>query len=92
MDPNVCLSSAQSAVTSEELDNKGAIDLVKTRQFSARMKHMDVRYHFLHWVCENGTIKLVYCPTEDMMADILTKPLPSFKVKHFANELGLRTI
>ncbi|KAL5510919.1 hypothetical protein ACEPAG_4676 [Sanghuangporus baumii] len=73
-------------------DNKGAIDLAKTRQFSARTKHMDVRYHFLHWVCKNGTIKLVYCPTEDMTADILTKALPSFKVKHFANELGLRTI
>ncbi|OCB92037.1 polyprotein [Sanghuangporus baumii] len=73
-------------------DNKGAIDLAKTRQFSARTKHMDIQYHFLCWVCKNGTIKLVYCPTEDMTADILTKPLPSFKVKHFANELGLRMI
>ena len=29
------------------------------------------------------------CPTEDMLADTLTKALPSPKVKHFTVELGL---
>ena len=53
---------------------------------------IDVRYHFLRWVCETGKIKLIYCPTEDVTADILTKALPGLKVKHFAHELGLRTI
>ena len=32
---------------------------------------------------------LVYCPTDDMVADVLTKALPSPKVKHFAACLGL---
>ena len=73
-------------------DNKSAIELTKNRQFRARTKHIDVRYHFLRWVCETGKIKLIYCPTEDMTADVLTKALPGFKVKHFAHELGLRTI
>lgn len=73
-------------------DNQAAISLTKNRQFHARTKHIDVRFHFLRWMCENGTIKLIYCPTGDMIADALTKPLPSFKVKHFAHELGLRTI
>ena len=45
---------------------------------------------FLMWVVENGSITLVYCPTKDMLADTLTKPLPSVKAKHFAAELGLR--
>ena len=34
-------------------------------------------------------MKLVYCPTEEMVADIMTKALPSVKVKHFAATLGL---
>ena len=41
-------------------------------------------------VVENNKISLVYCPTDDMVADTLTKPLPSVKAKHFAAELGLR--
>ncbi|KAI0026530.1 hypothetical protein K488DRAFT_66233, partial [Vararia minispora EC-137] len=47
-------------------------------------------YHFIRWVIEEGQMRLVYCPTEDMLADALTKALPSPKVKHFAAELGLR--
>lgn len=73
-------------------DNQSAIALAKDHQFHSRTKHIDVRYHFIRWVCANGTIKLVYCPTADMVADTLTKALPSLKVKHFASQLGLRTI
>jgi hypothetical protein len=71
-------------------DNQSAIALSKDHQYHARTKHIDIRYHFIRWVIENGSIRLIYCPTEDMLADTLTKPLPSFKAKHFASELGLR--
>ena len=50
---------------------------------------IDVHFHFIHWVVEQGVIWLVYCPTKDMVADALTKVLPSPKVKHFAAGLGL---
>lgn len=30
---------------------------------------------------EEGKLRLVYCPTDDMVADMLTKALPSAKVK-----------
>lgn len=70
-------------------DNKSAIALAQDSQFHARTKHIDVRYHFIRWVIENRAIRLIYCPTEEMVADALTKPLPSLKVKHFAAALGL---
>ena len=41
---------------------------------------------------KKGAMQLVYCPTEDMVADTLTKALPSVKVKHFAVELGLSMV
>jgi hypothetical protein len=54
------------------------------------MKHIDIRFHFIRWIVAEGKLKLIYCPTENMIADTLTKALPSTKVKHFAYSLGLR--
>jgi hypothetical protein len=73
-------------------DNQSAIPLAKDHQYHARTKHIDVRYHFIRWIIEKGAIRLIYCPTDDMVADTLTKALPSAKVKHFAVELGLTTV
>ena len=70
-------------------DNQSAIALMKEHQHHMRMKHIDIRFHFIRWVIEEGKIKLVYCPTNDMLADSFTKALPSTKVKHFATALGL---
>lgn len=71
-------------------DNQSAIALAQDHQYHARTKHIDIRFHFIRWVIEEGRIRLVYCPTDDMVADTLTKALPSLKVKHFARSLGLR--
>ena len=52
-------------------------------------KHIDIHFHFIRWVIKDGKLRLIYCPTDEMVADALTKALPSTKVKHFAIELGL---
>jgi hypothetical protein len=71
-------------------DNQGAIALTRDHQYHARTKHIDIHFHFIRWIVAKGKLKLVYCPTENMIADTLTKALPSMKVKHFAYSLGLR--
>jgi hypothetical protein len=73
------------------LDNQSAIALSKDHQYHARTKHIDIRFHFIGWIIEQGSIRLIYCPTDDMIADTLTKALPSVKVKHFTSELRLST-
>ena len=73
-------------------DSKSAIALAHDGHYHARTKHIDIRYHFIRYIIEAGTIKLVYCPTDDMTADTLTKALPSAKAKHFATALGLTTV
>jgi len=70
-------------------DNQSAVALAKDHQYHAHTKHIDIRFHFIHYVIEKGSIRLIYCPTDDMVADTLTKALPSAKVKHFASQLGL---
>ena len=73
-------------------DNQSAIALTKDHQYHPRSKHIDVWFHFIRWIIENGSIRLIYCPTGDMLADTLTKALPSPKVKHFMVELGLTLV
>src|SRR6266487_1382475 len=70
-------------------DNHSAIALMKDGSFHARTKHIDIRYHYIRFVVENGTIQLIYCPTDAMVADMFTKVLPNAKAKHFATALGL---
>ena len=38
-------------------------------------KHIDIWFHYIHQTVEKGAINLIYCPTDDMTADILTKVL-----------------
>ena len=70
-------------------DNQGAITLARDDKFHARTKHIDIRFHFIRFSVEQKKIQLVYCPTDDMTADTLTKALPSAKAKHFAAAMGL---
>jgi len=37
-------------------DNQSAIALTKEHQYHARTKHIDVRYHFICWIIEEGKI------------------------------------
>ena len=70
-------------------DNQSAIQLTKDHQYHARMKHIDIWFHFIQYIVEGGSIRLIYCPTDDMTANTLTKALPSMKAKHFALQLRL---
>ena len=72
-------------------DSQLAIALTKDRSYHACMKHIDIHYHFIRFVVDNHSLRLVYCPTDSMVADTLTKALPSVKAKHFAASLGLRS-
>ena len=72
------------------LDSQSAIALTKDSSYHARTKHIDIRYHFICFEVQKGFINLIYCPTEEMTADVLTKALPNAKAKHFAKMLGLR--
>ena len=57
-------------------DNQGAIKLSKNPQHYNQMKHIDIKYHFICESNQSGLIQLTYIPTNEMVADILTKSLP----------------
>jgi hypothetical protein len=73
-------------------DSKSSIALAQDGHYHPRTKQIDLRYHFIRYIIETGAIKLIYCHTNEMTADTLTKALPSIKAKHFARALGLSTV
>ena len=72
------------------LDNQSAITLANSEgQFHACTKHIDICYHFIKFAIQNETITLLYCPTKNMIADILTKLVLLIKHKYLTHSLGL---
>jgi hypothetical protein len=68
-------------------DNQGAGKLTENSVYHARLKHIDGRYHFIRDAVKKHPIKILYLPTEKMIADVLTKALP--KENHDRCILGL---
>ena len=38
---------------------------------------MDIKHHFIRDLVHAGRVKLAYCASEDMVADMFTKGLPT---------------
>jgi len=57
-------------------DNIGAIDLTSNPRISDKSKHIDIAYHHVRDLVENGTINVLHVPSEENLADICMKPLP----------------
>ncbi|KAM4036340.1 uncharacterized protein ACNLHF_015259 [Anomaloglossus baeobatrachus] len=70
-------------------ENQGYIKLACSEKISARTKHIDVRYHHLRDLIDRGIIQFVYCETDKMIADILTKPLPRPRFQGLRTTMGL---
>jgi Reverse transcriptase (RNA-dependent DNA polymerase)/gag-polypeptide of LTR copia-type len=79
----------QPSATIIYCDNQGAIALAKNPQFHARTKHIDIQHHFVREKVASGEVDLQYVPTEEQLADGLTKPLSKEKFFKFRALLGL---
>lgn len=44
-------------------------------EFHKRTKHIGIRYHFVREKVETGEVVVEYCPAQNMLADIMTKPI-----------------
>jgi hypothetical protein len=57
-------------------DNQSAIAYSQTSLVCEKTKQIGLKWHFLKDHVEHGTIKFRYLPTDQVVADMLTKPLP----------------
>jgi len=70
-------------------DNQGCIRLIESDRCGGRTKHIDVCYHQIRDLQERKVIKIQYCPTEEMLADLFTKPLTKERFLKLTEHLGI---
>lgn len=70
-------------------DNQSCIKLVYKEKYSKRTKHISTKYNYVKNLSDTDITRYMYCPTEIMIADILTKPLQQVKLKDLRQRSGL---
>ena len=71
------------------IDNNTALKLIKNPEFHSRLKHIDVKHHFIHKKVEEGVIKTQRVNTKDNLADVFIKALPRSTHKESVEHLNI---
>ena len=73
-------------------DNQAAISLINSGANSSKGKHIEIQYHYIQDIIQKGEIKVSYIPTSNMLADLLTKSIPTDNFIKHVGLMGLRNI
>lgn len=91
------LSSITTTTTTKDIytnsilytDSQSAIQLAKNLEYHARTKHINIQYHYVRSNILSGSIYLKYIPTEQQLADGLSKSLDYTKYSTYTKGIGL---
>ncbi|KAJ8764765.1 hypothetical protein K2173_009165 [Erythroxylum novogranatense] len=83
------LDMKQKNVTEVFVDNQAAIAISHNPVFHGKTKHFNIKLFFVREVQNNGEVTLVYCRSEDQLADLFTKPLPMSRFEVLRQKIGV---
>jgi hypothetical protein len=83
------IKQTQLNTTNPLTNNQASISLTCNPIFHKATKHIKVHYHHMCYSFESGIISPVYVPTNEQVADILTKPLLKEKHEKLVRAIGL---
>ena len=61
--------------------------MTKSPVFYDKLKHIDIKYHYIMDMVQRAAMKLQYVVTDEQIADVLTKPLARVKFEYFMEKL-----
>lgn len=70
-------------------DNVSTIKLSKNPVLHGRSKHINVRFHFLRDLVNEGVVELMHCGTRFQIADIMTKAVKLETFETLRAKLGV---
>jgi hypothetical protein len=65
------------------------VKLSENPVFHDRLKHIEIKYHYIRDMVQRKVVHVQYLPTHDRIVDIFTKPLAKMKFKYFRERLDL---
>jgi len=71
------------------VDNQAAIAIANNPVCHGKTKHFNIKLYFWREMQQNGEVNLVYCKSEDQLADMFTKPLPVSKFELLRKRIGV---
>ncbi len=83
------LGFQQISATKIGEDNQATIKIARNPEHHGRCKHMDLRFFFVQERVQNGDVELVYTPTKDMPADLLTKAMVPHEFTRLRKLMGV---
>ncbi|KAJ0847396.1 putative RNA-directed DNA polymerase [Helianthus annuus] len=86
------LTGKQMGMVQIKCDNNSTINLSKNPVMHRRTKHIDVRYHYLRELVNKGEVELVFCSTEEQVADVMTKPVKLEVYEKMRSMMGVQQI
>ena len=87
----LALNHAQIRATLLHCDNNGALILSGDPSFHARVKHIDIKFHYIQERVAVNEIEVKYINTKDNLADAFTKALPAKSFLSMRELMGVCT-
>ena len=70
------------------VDNQTCIAITKNTVNSQKVKHFAIKLSFIQEKIELRHLDVEFCPTSEMIGDLLTEPLAKVKVEMFSKRLS----
>jgi len=70
-------------------DNQSCLKFIETERLSNLSKHIDTKVEFVKDYVDQEIILCEYCPTEEMIADMMTKPLNTRRLEKLRRMVNL---
>ena len=71
------------------VDNTSTISVITNRSTKSKLKHIDVKYFKIREYVDSHLIAIHHIPTDQQVADIMTKPLDKIKIEYHRTAMGL---
>lgn len=84
------LDFPQPHATVMRVDSTSAMKLSSDAMFHSRVKHLDVKWHYLREIVANGHVAVHYVPSHLNVADAFTKALDRKAFQNLRALMGLR--
>ena len=70
-------------------DNHICVKLSENPSFHDKLKHIEIKYHYIRDMVHRGAVKLQYVVMDNQIVDVLMKPLAKVKFEYFREKLGV---